>query len=105
VFKSFLAIFAVLSVVMLGTLSAYAQGGAQSTCDEIFAKYAGNKSSMSMSGFKQYWNASGHKQQVSTGNAPAGGAEIAFLMASSGSFQMSKSEFCHWVRHSPEAQR
>ena len=103
--KSFLVIFTVLSFVMLGSVSVYAQAGAQSTCDEIFAKYAGNKGSMSLNGFKQYWNASGHKEQVSIGNAPADGAEIAFLMASSGTYQLSKSEFCHWLRHSHEAQR
>jgi hypothetical protein len=103
-FKSFLATFAVLSFVMLGSASAYAEGKAQSTCEETFANHAGNKGFMSLSDFRQYLSASGHKEH-SIGNGPTDGAEIAFLMASSGSFQMSKSEFCHWVRHSPEVQR
>jgi len=102
--KSFLVIFALFSLVMLGSVMAYAQGGAQSACDQIFAKYAGSKGFMSLSDFQRYWNASGLKEQASTGNAPIGEAEIAFLEANGGSYQSSKPEFCHWLRHSPEVQ-
>ncbi|MGO9021364.1 MAG: hypothetical protein ACLQVJ_23745 [Syntrophobacteraceae bacterium] len=76
----------------------------EAACDDIFATYSGNKGSMSLSDFQQYWNASSHKEQVSIGNASGGEAEIAFLMASGGSYQMSKSEFCHWQRHSYKGQ-
>jgi len=101
--KSFWAILAVLSFVTLGSVSACAQRGVQSTCDEIFAKYAGDKGFMSLSDFQKYWNGSGHHGR--TGSSSIDGGEIAFLLANSGSYQSSKSEFCQWLKHSPEAQR
>jgi len=104
--RSVLAVLAVLSFVVLGSVSAYAQGGAQSSCDQLFAKYAGDKGFMSQSDFQQYWNDSGHKEQNTMGNAPIGGAENVYLGANkSKNGRLSKSEFCDWLRHSPEAVR
>jgi len=104
--RSFLTIFAVLSFVVLGSVSAYAQGGARSSCDELFAEYASGKEFMNLTDFQQYWANSGHKEQNTMGNAPIGGADSAFLEANkSKNNQLSKSEFCAWLRHSPEAER
>ena len=103
--RSFLIIFALLSFFMICFDSAYAQRGVQSPCDEIFASYAGDKDFMSMNEFQQYWNESGNREQAAKGDASVITAGVTFLKASGGSFQMSKSEFCHWLKYSPEAQR
>ncbi len=72
----------------------------------FFAKYAGDKEFMDETDFKQYWEEAGHRERNAMSNSPLGGSENVFLEASkSGNKKLTKSEFCSWLRHSPEGER
>jgi len=99
--RLFSAIFAVVSFVFIGSVSAYAQGGGEhmSSCDQLFSEYAGQKGYMDQTDFKQYWHDSGHSDSdVETMGHGVSGASGVFTGANtSNSGKLSKSEFCAWV--------
>jgi hypothetical protein len=96
--RLFLSVFAVVSLLALGTVSAYAQG-AQSTCPQTFKQYAGDKGYMNQDDFKQYW-ATGHTGVDTMSQEATSGAYSAFLSANtSHDNQLSQSEFCTWQKN------
>jgi hypothetical protein len=98
--RLFLSIFVVMSLLALGTVSAYAQG-AQSTCPQTFKQYSGDKGYMSQEDFKQYW-ATGHTGVDTESQAFTSGAYSAFLSANtSHDNQLTQSEFCSWLKNQP----
>ncbi len=75
------------------------------SCEQLFEKYAGNKGFMNETDFELYWADSGHRVNT-MGRDEIGGAHSAFLGANtSKNNKLSKSEFCHWLRHAPQGER
>lgn len=94
------AAFAVVSFVVLGSVSVYAQAEALN-CDQAFKTYSGGKDYMNQQDFEQYWVDSG-QGHGSTMNPEIGGSGSAFNGANpSRSGMLSKSEFCDWARSNP----
>jgi hypothetical protein len=89
----FLIAFAVVSFVVIGSVSAYAQAEALS-CQQAFADYAQGKPYMNQEDFEQYWVDAG-EGQGSNMNPEIGGSGSAFESANqSGNGRLSESEFC-----------
>ena len=98
--RLFVAVFAVVSIVILGSVAAYAQAEALN-CDQAFKSYSGGKDYMTQQDFEQYWVASG-EGHGSYSNPEVGGSGSAFESANqSGNGMLSKSEFCDWARSNP----
>ncbi len=96
----FAAAFAVVSIVILGSVSAYAQAEALN-CDQAFRTYSGGKDYMNQEDFEQYWVDAG-EGNGSNMNPEIGGSGSAFESANqSGSGMLSKSEFCDWAKSNP----
>ncbi len=93
--RLFLSICAIVSFMVLGSISAYAQAEAL-TCDQAFNAYSGGKDFMNQEDFDQYWVASG-QGQGSNLNPEVGDSGSVFMSANpSGNGEMSKPEFCTW---------
>jgi hypothetical protein len=98
--RFFAAAFAVVSIVIFGSVSAYAQAEALN-CNQAFKDYSGGKDYMTQQDFEQYWVASG-QGYGSNMNPEIGGSGSAFESANeSGSGKLTKSEFCNWTRSNP----
>ncbi len=98
--RLFAAAFAVMSIVILGSISAYAQAEALN-CDQAFKTYSGGKAYMNQGDFEQYWVDAG-EGRGSNMNPEIGGSGSAFESANqSGNGMLSKSEFCDWARSNP----
>ena len=96
----FLAAFAVVSFVVVGSVSAYAQAEAL-PCQQAFADYAQGKTYMNQEDFEQYWVDAG-EGQGSNMNPEIGGSGSAFESANqSGNGRLSESEFCAWTKQNP----
>jgi hypothetical protein len=99
-FRLFLSILAVVSLLALGAVSAYAQG-AQSTCPQTFQQYAGDKDYMNQDDFKEYW-ATDHTDVDTESQAFTSGAYSAFLSANTNhDNKLSQAEFCTWLKNQP----
>ena len=98
--RLFLAAFAVVSFVVVGSVSAYAQAEAL-PCQQAFADYAQGKTYMNQEDFEQYWVDAG-EGQGSNMNPEIGGSGSAFESANqSGNGRLSESEFCAWTKQNP----
>ena len=74
--RLFLAAFAVVSFVVVGSVSAYAQAEAL-PCQQAFADYAQGKTYMNQEDFEQYWVDAG-EGQGSNMNPEIGGSGFSF---------------------------
>ena len=98
--RLFAAALAVVSMVILGSVAAYAQAEALS-CDQAFKSYSDGKDYMNREDFEQYWIDSG-QGHGSYANPEVGGSGSAFESANqSGNGMLSKSEFCDWAKSNP----